>query len=109
MKQTLRDQEGYLQMDNRLGGVPDEMLRAAGLPVGAGRGNFEAPTFTCSHCQSVKVKDPRRNQEFQFCRGCNHLICDHCAGVKAATGQCRTFDQIVDEHLNAAARQSSGG
>ena len=106
MSKSLRDQEGYLLLDHRHTlPVPDDLVKAAGLPEGAGRGLFEAPTFTCKHCQRVVVMNPNRTRERHFCRGCNHLICDGCAAIKAATLQCRTFDQMVEETLNL----SSGG
>ena len=83
--------------------VPDSLVNAAGLPMGAGRGLFEAPTFTCKHCQRIVVMNPNRTRERHFCRGCSHLICDECAAIKAVTLQCRTFDQMVEASL------SSGG
>lgn len=86
--------------------VPDSIVTSVGLPSGAGRGLFEAPSFTCRHCQRVVVMNPNRTRERHYCRGCDHLICDDCAAIKAATMQCRTFDQLVDELL---LKQSSGG
>ena len=107
MSKSLRDQEGYLLLDHRHAQpVPDDLVTAAGLPMGAGRGLFEAPTFTCKHCQRVVVMNPNRSQPRHHCRGCDHLICDGCAAIKAVTHQCRTFDQLVDSHLTQI---SSGG
>lgn len=104
MSKSLRDQEGYFMLDHRAAAsVPDSLVKAAGLPAGAGIGLFEAPTFTCRHCQRVVVMNPNRTRERHYCRGCDHLICDNCAAVKAATQECRTFDQLVDKLL------SSGG
>ena len=98
---TLRDQEGYFMMDHRHGApVPDELIVQAGLPMGAGKGLFEAPSFTCKHCQRVVILNPNRTRERSYCRGCDHLICDDCAAVKAKTLTCKTFDQVVDEILS---------
>lgn len=86
--------------------VPEDIIRQAGLPVGAGRGLFEAPNFTCKHCHRVIVMNPQRETQRNYCKGCDHLICDGCAAIKAATKQCRTFDQLVDE---LQSKYSSGG
>ena len=98
---TLRDQEGYLLIDHRHADpVPDTIMVAYGLPMGAGRGLFESATYTCSHCQRIVVLSPTRTRERTFCRGCNHLICDECAVVKARTLTCKTYKQVEDEILN---------
>lgn len=85
---TLKEQEGYLLIDHRnspgIKGLP---------PV------LEIATFTCKHCQRIVIKNPDRQRERTFCRGCQHLICDNCAAIKAQTLTCRTFDQVVDELL----------
>lgn len=94
---NLKDQEGYLMIDNRGAPVPDEVVVAQGLPPGAGRGLYEAATYTCSHCQAIVVLNPERIRERAYCRGCNHRICDGCAAIKARTLTCKTFEQVIDE------------
>ena len=92
--------EGYLQIDNRASfGVTDETNRALGLdlPVGCGHGMFEAATYTCSHCQSVVVIEPRRTRERAYCSGCDHYICDGCGVQRAIDFKCRTWNQLLDE------------
>lgn len=102
-----RQQEGYLLLDHRhTMGVPDEVVVANGLPVGSGRGLFEAPTYTCSHCQTVVVMNPDRKRERVHCRGCDHLICDACGVAKAAGAKCRTMKQVIDEMQEQAERQA---
>jgi len=99
-------------MDNRESpGVSDEQLRAVGppLPIGAGRGMFEAPTVTCSHCQVVVVINPLRNRDRAYCAKCDHYICDTCGGVAAKTGICRSFKQIIDEVLETALKEEVHG
>jgi len=81
-------------------GIPDELVIQCGLPLGSGKGLFEAPSFTCKHCQSVVVMNPNRQRERAYCRGCDHLLCDACGAERALTGQCKTFDQKIDEFLN---------
>lgn len=100
---SLRNHEGYLLIDHRNSpGVSEEVVNKTGLPVGSGRGIFEAPTFTCRHCQSIGVIDPgRKNGLAYYCKGCDHLICDSCGKEKVRTGVCRTFEQRIDEFLNS--------
>ena len=104
----LKDQEGYIAIDHSAAvPVPDEIMVALGLPAGAGRGLFESATYTCSHCQSIVILNPNRTREREYCRGCNHLICDACATIKAQTGLCRTFEQVIDETLNKAEQEQA--
>lgn len=102
---SVRRHEGYLLLDHRATApVPEELTRAAGLPPSAGRGLFEAPTFTCSHCNSVVIINPDRKRARYHCRGCDHLLCDNCAAARAAGASCKTFKQIVDEACELASR-----
>lgn len=106
MPLSKRSHEGILQIDHRDSpGLPAEMVHAAGLPVGAGRGVFEAPSYTCSHCCRVVVLNPLRTRDREYCSGCNRYICDQCGAIKAATGECVTFAEIVDQHIEAAMAQ----
>ncbi len=95
---TKRRHEGYLLVDHRNSpGVPDAQAIATGLPIGAGRGVFEAATYTCSHCQVVVVINPLRTRDREYCSKCDHYICDRCGAIKAATGECRTMQEVFDE------------
>jgi hypothetical protein len=104
---SLRRHEGYLLIDNRGGpGIGEEFLHAVmpDLPAGCGRGVFEAPTITCSHCHAVVVLNPNRQRERPYCRKCDHYICDACGALAAMNGgECRTFNQILDEVQECAA------
>jgi hypothetical protein len=103
-----RSHEGYLLMDNRVSqGIPDELVVKVGMPVGSGRGMFEAPTYTCSHCCTVVILNPLRNRERAYCRKCDHYICDKCGIALAATGDCHTFKQLVEEIQEAAVKQET--
>jgi hypothetical protein len=97
-----RSQEGYLLLDNRnTPGVPDDLL--PGMPAGAGRGLFEAPTYTCSHCQTVVILNPLRNRDRPYCASCDHYICDRCKCIQVASGgTCKSFKQVIDEVQEAA-------
>ena len=87
--------------------VPDEIMVKDGLPIGSGQGLFETPTYTCSHCQYVVVMNPQRTREREYCRGCDSYICDGCGLLKKQGTPCKTFAQIIDEHLTAAERGTS--
>ncbi len=82
---------------------------AKGMPPGAGRGLFEAPTYTCSHCQTVVIINPARTRDRAYCRKCDHYICDNCSGVLARTHECKTFNQIIDEIQEAAVKGNNHG
>jgi hypothetical protein len=100
---SLRSHEGYFLLDHRNSpGMPDAVAIATGLPAGAGQGIFEAPSYTCRHCQRIVILNPKRNRERAYCRGCDHMICDDCGAERARTLTCRTFDQMVDEMLSKA-------
>lgn len=109
MSNSKRSKEGYLMIDNRASyaPIPEDMLRASNLPVGAGKGLFETPTYTCSHCQYVVVMNSQRTREREYCRGCDSYICDGCGALKKQGAPCKTYAQIVDENLNAIAHGAS--
>lgn len=102
-----RAHEGYLLLDNSVSpGISDDVARRAGLPPGAGRGVFEAPTLTCSHCQRVVVLSPTRVRDRAFCPKCNHGVCDNCELVRVASGgDCKTMEQVFDEVREKALRE----
>ena len=107
---SLRSHEGYLLIDHRnTEAVPDEVVVSNGLPPGSGRGLFEAPTYTCSHCQTVVVMNPNRQRERAYCRGCDHLICDNCGVLRANGAKCKTFKQVIEEILESAHGQAESG
>lgn len=89
-----RSHEGYLFIDHRGGpGMP-------GIPL-----FMEAPTITCSHCQTVFIVNPLRNRERAYCSKCDHYICDKCGKARAESGgECKTFKQIIDEVQEAAVK-----
>ncbi len=85
-------------MDHRsTDGVPDEITRKQGLPVGSGQGLFETPTFTCSHCPRIVVMNPKRTRERAHCKGCDHYICDICGAIMAQTKECKPYVKTLEE------------
>lgn len=89
--------EGYLLIDNRANtGVPDAFVHAAGLPIGAGRGMFEAATIHCVHCGTCFLKNPDRIRPRGHCRTCDKYICDPCeASMLAPDYMHRTFEDLA--------------
>lgn len=83
---------GYLMIDNRVSDGP--------------KGLFESATYTCSHCHAIVVKNLERTRERHVCRGCNAVICDVCAEIRASTLQCVTMDRKIDEALSAAEKRA---
>jgi rubredoxin len=103
---TKRAHEGFLSIDHR--GSPGISIAdsvTSGLPPGAGAGLFEAPTYTCSHCQYVVVIEPARTREREWCRYCDHYICDACGFVYGKTKTCTSFKALADTLTEAAAAQ----
>lgn len=96
-----RSREGYLLVDHRAGpglGRPGETPLAHGTL-------FEAPTYTCSHCQRVVVVNPNRTRERGYCRKCDRLVCDACeAGRAASGGACHAMGMVFDIAQEAAER-----
>ena len=85
--------------------------RAVGVPVpGQMTALLEAATYTCSHCQKVVVLNPLRNRERAYCPKCDSRVCDTCGAIRAKNGgECKTFQQIVDEVQENAARKTQRG
>jgi len=93
-----RSQEGYLLIDHRNSpGIPDELAVPIGMPPGVGRGVQEMATTTCSHCQAIVIMNPLRTRERAYCPKCDHYVCDRCHAVRVATGECKTWNQRIEE------------
>jgi hypothetical protein len=108
--QSKRSQENYVLIDHRNSpGLTEAQTHSAELPPGAGRGVFEAPGITCSHCQKGIILNPLRNRDRAWCRGCDRYICDDPCGIayKASGGVCRTFKQLVDELYEQGLKETS--
>jgi NAD-dependent SIR2 family protein deacetylase len=76
-----RSLEGYLIIDDRL----------------SGGGLKEMATLTCSHCHRQIAVHPLRTRERNYCRKCDHYICDDCALVaKLNGGECNPLTAVFD-------------
>ncbi len=77
---SLRKHEGYLLIDNRFGpGVSAEFIRATGkdAPIVPEGRMYESATITCSHCHTIVILNPDRSRPRNYCRTCDHYICDN--------------------------------
>ena len=84
---------GYVEVDNRASGMPP------------GKSHFEADTYTCTHCSRVVILNPQRKRDRYKCSGCNHHICDTCAGDMVAGAKCETMQQKYEKYLEQVSRQ----
>lgn len=98
-----RSLEGYLMIDHRAGaGIDVGTARAAGRDTIPVRGLFETSILTCSHCQQQVILNPDRSRERGFCPKCDRYVCDGCEAIRVASGgACKTWKQIMDEHVEA--------
>lgn len=104
---SLRSHEGYLMIDQRNSpGMTEEQAVAAGLPPQAAKGLFESASYTCSHCNSIVVIEPKRTRERAYCRGCDQRICDGCGFIRAQDMKCRSFKALIDEMQEADLKQA---
>lgn len=99
-----REREDYLMIDHRHAGAPqpDALMMKAGLPVGSGRGLFEAAIITCHCCQRKMVKNPQRTRPRHFCRKHDAYHCDDCAARVHLSGICIPWKQVREQAYEAA-------
>lgn len=102
-----RDLEGEIYIDSRHGPISEEALRWAGLPLEAGKGVYTGAFYVCSHCQYTVYLNPKRNRDREWCRYCDHYICDACGIEKKNGAQCVTHKQKVEELLELAERSGA--
>lgn len=102
-----REMEGYLLIDHSAGeGISPEQAALAGrntLPVGRGM-KLETATINCSHCERLVVLNPDRTRSRGYCPKCDRYVCDQCEAERVRSGVCRPFKQVIDEFVDAAAK-----
>lgn len=105
---SLKRHEGYLIIDNRFSpGVSEDLVRGSGKNapvVGEGR-VFECDTITCSHCHTIVMLNPDRSRPRNYCRKCDHYICDN-PGCNVG---CTPLNQVLDELQEQQALQAQSG
>lgn len=67
---------GYLMNDNRASGGKLEEFR----------------TETCSHCNAVVILNPERTRPREYCRRCDHYVCDKAGCIV----NCIPMDRVID-------------
>lgn len=74
-----RSHEGYLLIDHTNSpGLTEDILAPIGRSgpvVGEGQ-KFEAGVLTCAHCQRQVIINPLRTRDRNYCRKCDHYVCD---------------------------------
>lgn len=102
MSFSQRELEGYVRIDHR-------DSPGLGLPFRGGGQLFEAPTFTCTHCQAVVVINPSRTRERARCYSCDHDICDGCGTKYKLTGVCLPYKKIQEDYIESILKGASNG
>jgi hypothetical protein len=80
---SLKRHEGYLMIDHRASpGIPADVARKIGFrPEDVAEGALlETATLTCSHCGNAYRKNRYRVRPREYCKPCDHYICDGCYG-----------------------------
>ncbi len=103
---SLKRHEGWLLIDHSASpGIPADIARRIGLPpelVAEGK-VLESATLSCKHCGGVWRKNPRRVRAREYCKKCDHYICDGCAREAA---QPNYIHRCKEQRLDAALAQS---
>lgn len=106
MSRSQKSKEGWLFIDHRAGaGLPEHVARLAGYDpkLCVGGKLFEAGTITCSHCGNAYVKNKYRIRAREFCRKCDHYICDGCGAIAAQADYVHIpFRQLAEAAINSA-------
>lgn len=88
--------EGWLMIDHSNSpGIPEDLARqwaAQGTVVRPGTGKLEAASYTCPHCNSIVVKNPRRTRPREICRKCMAVVCDRASCVL----ECQPFEVLIE-------------
>jgi hypothetical protein len=86
---SLKANDGEVFVDNRASGDA--------IP-GWGRISYgTAPSAYCMHCGGHVMLNPLRERPREYCRTCNHYICDGCAAVaKQPEYKHRTIDDLTE-------------
>lgn len=113
MSVSKRSREGYLLIDHRnspgLSAADQAAIDLAcqgASPVDLRGGRVhEAPTFTCSHCQTIVILNPLRTRDRQWCHTCDRYLCDACGlTYKLSGGTCRSFLDVINRLQDQAGK-----
>jgi hypothetical protein len=95
---SLKAGSGYLLIDHSdsPGLTPEDVAHVPGA-IAVGKGiKHERDVQQCTHCQRQVVLEPLRTRDRGFCPKCNHYICDGCEAIRAKSGACVPFKQVLD-------------
>lgn len=110
MKHSERSDEGYLMVNhkNSPGLSPEFLLELQKafpgedtLPPNRGHGMFEAPILKCTHCQGMIIVNPLRDRRRERCPSCFRYICDKCALNMKLGLECKPFEKVIEEIIEA--------
>jgi hypothetical protein len=105
--------EGELEVDHSASpGLTPAEARACGyfthLNLGEGQ-IFRAATITCAHCKIPFLKNPLRTRPREYCKKCDHYICDFCGFERTQASYSHLqFEQKAELILNAAEHETMG-
>jgi hypothetical protein len=103
---SLKRHEGWLLIDHSASpGIPSDIARKIGLnPKEVAEGKrLESATLTCNHCGNAYKKNPLRHRPREYCKVCDHYICDKCGFVRSLPD----YVHRTKEALFAAAVESA--
>lgn len=103
--------DGELMIDHRsCDGITPEHARSVGLDgVPLGRNTFNTvPTLGCNHCGSVVAVNPNRKRAREYCRTCDHYICDHCHAARTEADYVHRTTADIIEAVKSGRYELSG-
>lgn len=110
---SLNRKDGYLLVDHRFSpGLPEDIARAAGYDPRLVREGqmFEAATMHCTHCGISLIKNPLRTRNREYCKSCDHYICDWCGIARTWAGYVHVpYQQLKDMVLNLGEKGETVG
>lgn len=86
---SLKRHDGWLMIDHSASpGIPADVALRMGLnPNEVAEGKImERATMPCKHCGWHVVKHPKRVRPREYCKLCDHYICDGCAYLASLPG-----------------------
>lgn len=100
---SLKRHEGVLLIDHRASpGIPADIARRLGYdPKTVAEGALlETATLSCKHCGGAWMKNRFRIRPREYCRKCDHYLCDGCAREASLPGYVhRCKEQKLDAVL----------
>lgn len=105
---SLKRFEGELTVDHRASvGLPPDIAKQCGYDPALCKegGFFEVATLTCPHCKMAYVKNQFRIRPREYCKKCDHYICDFCYADSQMAGYVHTpFEKVAHAAMEAAQR-----